>query len=128
MIEEILYSINTWNYNIDIEWQKSRYDIILLRYDQVKENDIMENRYIIRLLLLFSIIIDDMKIELIFIQEFQTITSIDDWDDMYKIRKMIKYEMIEVDIIEWNIHLISCYNKFNMKIINEENKSILNIY
>ena len=38
--------------------------------------------------------------KLIIIQIFQIITSIDNWNDIYKIRKIIKYEIIEIDIIE----------------------------
>ena len=43
----------------------------------MKENDMIENQYITRLLLLFSIIIDDIEMKLTFIQIFQIIISID---------------------------------------------------
>jgi hypothetical protein len=128
-IEEILYSTIAWNYGTDASWRKLRYDTVLVRYREPEGDHTMANRRVAQVLLLFSTCTStNDKLELAFVQLFQTITPIDRLSGMYKVRKQPRYEVIEIETIERGVHLIPCFNGLQTRMANGRSTPALNVY
>ena len=56
------------------------------------------------------------------------IEFVNEWNKIFKMNKLFKYKIIEIDIFEYDIYLISYFIEFDIEIINEYNLLILNIY
>ena len=113
-IQEYARLTESYLYMRNKNWAKSRYDTVLIRYEQSEGDHTMANRRVARLLLLFSTEcpVTATTIELAYVQLFRLVgTGPDPCSDMFKVRKD-KYAVIEIDTIERGCHLIPSYSGF----------------
>jgi hypothetical protein len=129
-IRELAQSTDQYLYMRDRDWQKPRFDTVLVRFDRSEGDHTMANRKVARLLLLFSVECPQTGIafELAYVQFFHLVgTGADQHTDMFKVRKD-KYAVIEIDAIERGVHLIPCYSGFDTKMASEDSTPSLDVY
>ena len=129
-ISEIIRSTEKHYYGKDREWQKSRYDTVLIRYESTEGVHSMSNRRVARILLLFSFEcpITEETLKFAFVQLLALVGG--SWDpesEMFKVRKD-KYAVIEVGTIERGVHLIPCFKGFDTKMASRTSEPSLDIY
>lgn len=67
--------------------------------------------------------------QLMFVQMYEIVgTIVDSLTEMYRVKKMQCFEIIEIDSIEHEMHLISYYKNIQTWMINESSQFVLNEY
>jgi Plavaka transposase len=114
-IDEEIYSVDRYTYYQDEHWTKPRYDTVLIRYsnDDGSEDGghTMRNRRVGRVCLFFKLETPFRTTPycLAFVQMFSCGSAPDRSCGMYKVKKLEKYEVIEVETIERGVHLIPSF-------------------
>ena len=90
---------------------------------------IMINHWIIQLKFLFSFQHWNEELRLIFIQFFKIIDNAHSNHDMYKVQKTLWFNVMKINMIEKEMHLISYYEiSFITKMTLKNSLSILKVY
>ena len=127
LVKEHVYARPDYAYGKDQTWRKPRYDTVLLRYDENEGVNTMSNRRVARVHLLFKTELGRDELSLAYIQLFQTVTF-DPYCGMYKVKKLERYEVIEVDTIERGVHLIPSYSGLDTAMATGNSPPALDTY
>ena len=130
-IEECARSDPAWMHYQDKEWVKPRYDTVLLRYsNDEKEDRLMYNKRVARLLLLFSLATgnEHETHQLAFVEMFGISPSVDPDNGMYRVKKSSSFEVVEIETIEQGVHLIPVYKGTSTEMASSTSKPALDTF
>ena len=91
----------------------------------------MDHRRVAKVLLFFSMVDAQERMHnLTYVQMFKTVSSEpESITGMYRIKLMRQYEVIEIDTIEREVHLIPCFRKeFETIMTDEKSLPALQVY
>jgi hypothetical protein len=128
MIKEIIRSTPSWSYGQNTDWKKSRFDTVLVRYQEIEGGHQMASRRVARVLLFFSCMMGDQVRKLAYVQLFQVVLQ-DKPSGMYKVKKdAARFDVIEIETIERGVHLIPVSGGFDTKMANGTTAPALDLY